>query len=562
MKKTIWLFPVTLLMFICPERTVFSQTAKPESSITAVTVFLDRALVTRTISKKLSKGERILIFDNLPEAIDQNSIQANGEGNAVLKDVKFKKEFFQSITDVDKKVLAEKLSALADSIIDATDVIANANKEQKLDESLLEKILAKSSGSAGTDKVVPEPDPDKLIKMVNYYRSRLDFLTKQMRFTERKIRTFNDETNVIQAKMNSLGSNLEKSKNFVEVLIDVKDETDVTVNLSYMVHGPSWYPVYDLRVFTDNKKMNITYQAMIQQNTTEDWSKVKLKLSTARANLSGQQPSLSPWYLSLYDNSMQRDADDMKLKKSEMTQMYNSIAAPTARAAEERKEVLAEKIQMNEATVEQGATSAVFVVPGKSIINSDNQQHKVNIMMTEFDAVFRYSTVPKLLPNVFLKAKVTNTSDFPLLAGNTNVFLNNNFVSTSQLGLVSSGQEFWTFLGVDDGFEVKYKTIKQYQKDEGLINKKNKYIYDYIIEITSNKKTEEEIVIWDQIPMSNSADIKVTLLEPTIDPQKEQVKIDDYSYLEWYYKIKPAEKLKIPFKFTVEGPKNKTITGL
>jgi len=95
-----------------------------------------------------------------------------------------------------------------------------------------------------------------------------------------------------------------------------------------------------------------------------------------------------------------------------------------------------------------------------------------------------------------------------------------------------------------------------------VITKKNKYIYDYIIEITSNKKNEEELVVWDQIPMSNSADIKVTLTEPDIEADKEHVKIDDYSYIEWFYKIKPKEKIKIPFKFTVEGPKNKTISGL
>ena len=452
---------------------------------------------------------------------------------------------------------------LQDSIVDANDVMSNANKEQKVVEELLEKILAKSASGSAADKVPPEMDPDKLIRMVNYYRARLDFLNKQIRTTERKVRTFNEETNLIQAKINSLGSNTEKSKNFVEVLIDVKDESDITVNLSYMVIGPNWYPVYDVRVFTETKKMDITYQAMIRQNTTEDWSKVKIKLSTARANMSGQQPALSPWYLSLYDYSQRRNSDDRLSKAGAMSQMHNAMPVSEKRSIEEDKEeVVVEKIQVSETTVEQGATSSVFVVAGKNTINSDNQQHKVTIMMNEFDAVFRYSTVPKRMPNVFLKAKVTNTTDFPLLAGNTNVFLNNNFVSTSQMDMVSPGQEFWTFLGIDDGIEVKYKTIKQYQKDEGMLSKKNKYIYDYIIEITNNKKTEEEIVIWDQIPMSNSADIKVTLLEPNLESEKERVKIDDYSYLEWYYKVKPTEKLKIPFKFTVEGPKNKNISGL
>jgi uncharacterized protein (TIGR02231 family) len=536
---------------------------KNESSITAVMVFLDRAIVTRTISKRFTKGEHILLFDNLPEAVDQNSIQANGEGNAVLKDVKFKREFYAATTDEEKRKLNAKVISLQDSLVDANDLISNANKEQKMVEELIEKIMTRISTVSNNEKVQPDADPDKWIKMVSYYRTKLDELNKQIRSTEREIRLLNDEINLVQTKINSLGGTQEKSKNIVEVLIDVREESEVSVNLSYMVHGPSWYPVYDLRVFTDTKKMNITYQAMIRQNTTEDWDNVKIKLSTARANLSGQQPSLSQWYLSLYDYTQDRESDDRVKRKAEMSQMYNAAPSKSAELGEDKKDALrAEDIAINEATIEPGATSAVFVVSGKNTINSDNQQHKVTIMMNEFDAVFRYSTVPKLIPYAYLKAKVINTTDYPLLSGSTNVFLDNNFVSTSQLDLVSTGQEFWTFLGVDDGIEVKYKTIKQYQKDEGVITKKNKYIYDYIIEITSNKKSEEEIVVWDQIPMSNSADIKVTLTEPDIEADKEHVKMDDYNYIEWFYKIKPKEKIKIPFKFTVESPKNKTISGL
>jgi uncharacterized protein (TIGR02231 family) len=535
------------------------------STITAVTVFLDRAIVTRTISKRLTKGEHLLIFDNLPEAIERNSIQANGEGNAVLKDVKFRRDFYSTVTDEDRRLLNERSIALQDSLVDENDQIANANKEQKMVEVLLDKVMTRiSTTTTVNDKEHQEADPDKWIKMVSYYRKKLDELNKQMRNTERKIRKTNEELNIVHAQINSLGGNQGKSKNIVEVLIDVtKDESDVTLNLSYMVHGPHWYPVYDLRVFTDTKKMNITYQAMIQQNTSEDWGNVKIKLSTARANVSGQQPSLSPWYLSIYEYA--RDEEQTEYKKSkraEMSQMHQAPAASNAFAAEMKEDADSVPIASVMATLETGATSAVFVVPGKNTINSDNQQHKVTIMMNEFDAVFRYSTVPKLMQYVYLKTKVKNTTDFPLLAGSTNVFLDNNFVATSQIELVSPDQEFWTFLGIDEGIEVKYKTMQQYQKDEGMINKKNKYVYDYIIEITSNKKTEEEIVIWDQIPISNNPDIKVTLLEPDIQADKDHVKMDDYNYVEWFYKIKPKEKIKIPFRFTVESPKSKNISGL
>ena len=562
---------VTLITILClsfhPKSNANMTTDKkdkPESTITAVTVFLDRAMVTRTISKRLNKGEHVFIFDNLPEAIEENSIQANGEGSAVLKDVKFKKEYYATITDDEKRGLNEKIIVLQDSLVDANDHIANATKEQKMVEVMLDKMMTSIAVVPSNEKEHTEVNPDKWTKMITYYRKKLDDLNKEIRTTERKIRNYNDEIRMVQAKINSLGGYQEKAKNIVEVLIDVtKDESDVLVNLVYMVHGPGWYPVYDLRVFSDTKKMSITYQAMIQQNTTEDWNNVKIKLSTARANMSGQQPSLSPWYLNFYEYARDDASEDKKMRKASMSQMHNAM--PSAGAVSQDRaeaEAPAPIIAMEQATVEAGATAAVFVVPGKNTIRSDNQQHKVTMMMNDFDAVFRYSTVPKLMQYAYLKAKVKNTTDFPLLPGTTNVFLDNNFVSTSKLDLVNTDQEFWTFLGIDEGIEIKYKTMKQYQKDEGVINKKNKYVYDYLIEITNHKKTEEEIVVWDQIPIASNPDIKVSLTEPDLQANKDSVKIDDANYIEWFYKIKPQEKIKIPFKFTVESPKNKNLSGL
>jgi len=535
------------------------------SSITAVTVYLDRALVTRTITQKLFKGEHTVVFDNLPETIDQNSVQANGEGNAILKDVKLKKEYYSTTTDEEKKKLNIKIQALQDSLVDANDIIVDASKEQKMTEELLDKIMNRISVVSGNDKIPqPEPDPEKWMKMVADYRTKIDALNKQYRLTERRIRLFNEEINFVQTKLNSLGGSQEKSKTFAEVLIEVKEESNITVNFSYLVLGPSWYPVYDIRAFTDTKKMKITYQAMIQQNTSEDWSNVQIKLSTARANVNGQQPSLSPWYINLFEYPNESESRDDISKKSEMSQMYsNTMPLSVTKAAEKTKlDEKSENIGINESTVELGATSAVFVVPGKNSINSDNQPHKVSITTKEFDAYFRYSTIPKLMAYAFLKVKVKNSTDFPLLPGSTNVFLDNNFVSTSQMELVNPDQEFWTFLGVDESIDVKYKNLKQYHDEEGIIKKKNKYVYDYLIEITNNKKTEEEIVVWDQIPIANSADIKVTLIEPDISNENKDLKIDDLKNLEWYYKLKPGQQIKIPFKFTVEGPKDKTISGL
>ncbi len=65
-----------------------------ESKITAVTVFTDRAQITRVAKIELSKGENKVAFDKLPVSIEEKSVQVTGRGNAILNDITFKKVFF------------------------------------------------------------------------------------------------------------------------------------------------------------------------------------------------------------------------------------------------------------------------------------------------------------------------------------------------------------------------------------------------------------------------------------------------------------------------------------
>ena len=59
-----------------------------ESKITKVTVFNDRAQVTRVAQTDTTKGEHIFRFENLPESIEEKSIQVNGLGKVLLKEIK------------------------------------------------------------------------------------------------------------------------------------------------------------------------------------------------------------------------------------------------------------------------------------------------------------------------------------------------------------------------------------------------------------------------------------------------------------------------------------------
>ncbi|MBU1076052.1 MAG: mucoidy inhibitor MuiA family protein [Spirochaetes bacterium] len=536
---------------------------KTSSKVTQITVFTDRAQIQRSAKEKLTKGEHLLLFDDLPQDIEQNSIQVNGEGKALIKDVKFKTKELSQIPEANFKILYNKRLELEDSLKDLNNKIEHARKEKQFVEKIAERL------THATEKSAPlELNPDKWVKMVGFYRMKQDQLDIEISEVEKGKRIVKDELDKTVRQINGSGSGGGKSKNQVEVILEMKEEGSIKLDLSYIVYGPGWYPVYDLRVSTKTKKMNITYNALVQQDTGEAWDNVHLMLSTAQPNISGQQPELTPWHLNIYypevyKSNIAAPAPSISAKRKESkAQMFAGSAEGEADEIMDASAIAEPEMEIPETVVETKATSVVFAVSGTNTIKDDNLPHKVTIMVNEFPAQFRYSTVPKLAPYAYLKAKVKNKTDYPFLEGESNVFLDSNFVANARLDLIAPDEEFWTFLGVDEGMKVEHKFLKKYQKDEGVFAKKNKFIYEYQIQITSNKKSEEELVVWDQFPISNSQEIEVELLDPQYKKDSPSLKKNEYNYLEWFFKVKPAQKIKIPFKFSVSYPRDKTISGL
>ena len=144
-------------------------------------------------------------------------------------------------------------------------------------------------------------------------------------------------------------------------------------------------------------------------------------MSTAQAHLSATQPKLSPWFIDFYVEpqfDMMLEKADRKRSKKKNARILSPKAEMSTNAME-----MPEPMLRPEAIVETGATSVVFAIPGKNTITDNGEEHKVGISVFEFKADYQYNSVPKMSPFAFLTAKVKNISDFPMLAGKSNVFL-------------------------------------------------------------------------------------------------------------------------------------------
>ncbi len=546
-----------------------------KSKIRAVTVFMDKALITRSAALTLAPGDYRLVFAGLPENIISESIQVEGKGDFLLKQFQYREKSIRDDSGAKKiTALRSQVKTLQFRVKEMEDKIQQAEKEMQFIERILSKITTFDPKSETTTEI----DPDKWIKMVSFYRSKLETLLKESREATRQKDDTQNEIDRLQSEINNTSVSSVKKEYHVELSVLVKSAGDIRLDLTYLVTEATWIPAYDLRVSTENKIMTVVYNAVVQQNTSEDWTDAELKFSTAKPNMASKHPDLQRWSVDFYipppaakpatpPEGAQAINLQQQFQAANMQNVYNvdggnlkkEVASKLDDEARKRQQEFRSEMEKLESEVEDKSISVVFAIPGKNTIKSDNVPHKISIMSREMPAYFRYSAAPKRMKAAFLKARVKNTSDYPILPGDYNVFLNNGFITTSRMEFKSPNEEFWTFLGMDEGIKIEYKSKQNYKESSTLFSKKtSNLIYENLVTVTNNKKTDIEIVIWDQLPIPFNKEITVELLEPKKIDDTSLKKTDD-DFLEWICRLKPGEKLKIPFKFTIQYPKGREI---
>jgi len=532
-------------------QTLSTDTAK----ISEVTVYSDRAEVVKHLEGNLEAGEHILNFENLPGSADLNSVRVQGKGEFTLIDIRAESIQTTDTADTRLKELEDKKEELAKQLKELNMSDARINNRK----AALEKILSRLTTTTPTTTAPAEMDTSKWSSYLQFHNEALEKCDKEIFANAQTTQGVQKEINRIIREIENLNVKRVKYRNVARVKIDVKKSGSIQLDLSYIVHGPSWSPSYDVRANTVQGNLELTYNAEVRQSTGEDWKGIALKLSTAQPSIGGREPELSPWFINKQQPLVAMGASAPKAKSLSRAQgqMMNAYVADAEQAAQPAE------MEIKGATVVTGATAETFIIDRAADILSDNKVAKVNITKQNFPTVYRYSSVPKLSPHVYLKAKAKNKSDFTLLPGQTCVFLDGAFVANASIDLVPAGQEFWTYLGVDPSVKVERKELGRREEVNGIFGKKTaRTIYDNVFKIKNSKSTAIELVVWDQIPISDHEDIKVILEEPKYEKDSENLKMSDGKLLEWRFNLKADEKKEVPFRFAIERPEGTIIQGL
>jgi uncharacterized protein (TIGR02231 family) len=530
------------------------------SRISEVMVYPDRARITRTGEVLLPSGESIVQFLGLPADLDESSVQARGEsGEAVrILGLDIRNKYSERTLNENARKLQDEIQLIQDQARKLEDEARDLTERR----DFLLKLKENMTRDLGKDVKANQVSVTTLKGTYDFYSSELKIVTERVRGIEFEKRALQPKLQKLEeevARLQSAQPTVQK-----EVLVSVKSEevAKSKLHLSYLMKGASWQPLYDARAHINTSQVDLTYYGIVRQQTGEDWKDVNLSLSTARPNVGGRMQELNPWHLN-YLQMLRQNKADLRGKIAGMRDQlsqnsYDDMNAPaTAIPREARKEQIG--MEEDTTTLESRGVSVVFHVKIPTSIPSDSEPHKSAISTHTFKGKLDYATTPKMMESAFLKARLTNSTDAPILGGEVNLFLEDDFVGKSYVNFIAPTADFDFFLGVDDGIKVTRKQLSDHRDTSGIIKKSNDLTRKFEITIENFKKTAQSVNVYDQIPVSQNGEIQVSGLKFSDTPK---VQDKDTGKVSWEVSLKPREKKTIVLEFQIQWPQGKELGGV
>ena len=521
---------------------VFSQnTTSPNATptLTHATVFLNRAELTATAKTTIQPGEQRVLIENIPLTIDPNSIQVKGSGNAVITGVRFVRDYLRNAPR------PANILRLDDTLRTVEDDIAAAELSRSVLEEEKVLILANKlvSGSTTGVKVTELKD------LANFYRERLtDIGTKLIKIKEQLTELRLQETN-LKNQLSNWQNQRNQPTGGIEVSVTASARTPLNLELSYVVNGAGWRPVYDLRVKDTQSPVNLSYKARVFQNTGQNWEDIKLTLSTSNPALGGNKPELTTQYVDFPQPVVMRETNnqDMAFSRSAKFSVEGSaVDAAAAPMADVQSTADFTQIEVNDLSVS-------FDIALPYDIPTGGQPQLVDIARHEVPATYRHFAIPKLDPDAFLVAQLNGWEKYNLLNGSANVYLQGTYVGETQLTTQNTNDTLTLSLGRDKKVIVKRERLNEFSSKR-FIGSNIRETLTYRITVRNTKPEAVRLTLEDQVPVSQNSDIEVNV-EEVSGAKRDQ----ETGKLSWEVDLKSNESRTFDIRFEIKYPKGKNI---
>ncbi|MFZ4750904.1 MAG: DUF4139 domain-containing protein, partial [Phycisphaerales bacterium] len=459
--------------------------------------------------------------------------------------------------------------------------------------TLLNSIRQKTATESAKDFGSKSLDPEALAKQIAFLDATQAQLIADRVKLDAELRSNTDAINALQAKVNALGGQTKIERTAI-VTVGQSIAQSAEVTLRYLVVNAGWQPRYAVRADVEAGALTIEYDADIRQATGEDWTDVRLTLSTAQPTQKAAPGEVPPSYVDVFvppqemqaagfadgsagEGGMRRKAGRPGLPGSTGgpggDYDYFGAPAPSAGApAMDAPMNAALALRFDDASAVQSGTVVSYPLPRAISIPSDGQRsRKQRIATVDTKPAFVHVARPLVESAVYLKAVGANASPYQFLAGPATVFLGGDSVGATTLPDLAPGAEMTFWLGTDRRIEAKRVLVKKGTSERGVFGKSDETRWDFRVDLTSTDTKPVTVELVDRMPVSRNEQIKIELKDlsqPLATDAKYVADGKPQGILQWIVQLpartdagKPAART-VSWSVVLSKPKDVTTTGL
>ncbi len=545
----LWLLPVLVL-------------CQTTGKISEVKVYRGQALVTREVDFQAAQGPQELVVGSLPESILPESLYATGEGGISIRSVRFRSSAVEAEPRPEVRALDEQIKKANQEILSIESQLEVLNRRNEF-LSALENF---SATKVNEELQKGTLNPTVLEGTAKFLFQQRDDTSKQSLLLQNQQTDAQEALSLLTKKRAELTASDTKTQREAVVFLEADQAGAARVALSYLVNNVGWAPAYSVRLNDKRDKLQVEYHAVVTQMSGEDWPDVSLTLSTTYPKMQASAPVLSPLRVNLVSAPAVGEkaaragveADTLQTytaRKRELSeQIRGAAAAPQGQMAPQGGEAPRQKpqaapipAQVDAGLAEQEglvasnylagrlqnvelsapdevvkmARTAVaptteglavdYAIPGRISLQSRRDQQMFRIAAPELTSSFYYTAVPLLTDYVYQAVEAVNNSEYALLSGSYNAYLERAFAGVGLLGLVARGQS----LTVGFGTETRLRAARELEDKTTEFRGGNKVVkYTYRLRLQNFTDQPVKVRVYDRLPQPPDNQVTVTLAEP------------------------------------------------
>ncbi len=259
------------------------------SRIDHVTVYQNNALITREVDVPEGAGTMEIIVSPLPPQTINSSLYSEGhEGLRVLTT-----RFRVRPVKEDTREEVRKAEAQLRQLLEDGQKMASEIKTIEENLKMIGKLEGFTSASAvaATDK--GKLDADQITSLSDYVMKQRGEKAKDLVTLQQKMATNTEHVDFLRRQLRELSAGTSKVERDAIIIVDKANAAAGKIKLNYLVESVGWKPQYRFRAGKgENEQVRIEYLAGVMQQTGEEWTNVKLSLSTAQPLLNAAPPEL------------------------------------------------------------------------------------------------------------------------------------------------------------------------------------------------------------------------------------------------------------------------------